>query len=281
MAPKSRGSHGVRLELNRTQVEHPYDQCHTLVIQRLGDCLPQHSEHPRGSACTQRWRSHGAEPFRHYSALTLVLTPAEWNWHVGKHRRRVHTDSRRANVPVHDAAEMVLVGDEIDDGRSSECARRSGRMPHGAQLPVIPELGGGGIVPSQLMARGCGDWLRCLGLRERMEEGKYSHSATSAPNCRQGIDAQLPRERPWYRHGSSPAAWPRITCGGDGDYGRHTLKPQSRNSRLVAALAKIRKGGEGGCGRLLWARRDRHEFNATTPLSTQRRPWSSARRLTS
>ena len=28
--------------------------------------------------------------------------------------------------------------------------------------------GGGGIVPSQLMAR---DWLRCLGLHERMEEG--------------------------------------------------------------------------------------------------------------
>jgi hypothetical protein len=40
------------------------------------------------------------------------------------------------------------VDDEIDDGRSSESARRSGRMPHGAQLPVIPELGGGGIVPS-------------------------------------------------------------------------------------------------------------------------------------
>jgi hypothetical protein len=36
---------------------------------------------------------------------------------------------------------------------------------------VIPELDGGGVDPSQLTACGCGDWLRCLGLRERMEEG--------------------------------------------------------------------------------------------------------------
>jgi hypothetical protein len=68
------------------------------------------------------------------------------------------------------------VDDEIDDGPSSESARRSGRMPHGAQLPVIPELSGGGIVPSQLMARGCSDWLRCLGLRERMKEGRKKES---------------------------------------------------------------------------------------------------------
>jgi hypothetical protein len=52
---------------------------------------------PSGGAGT------GAAQFRHYNALTLVLTPTKWNWHVGELRRRVHTDNRKVNDPVHGA----------------------------------------------------------------------------------------------------------------------------------------------------------------------------------
>jgi hypothetical protein len=52
---------------------------------------------PSGGAGT------AAGQFRHYSALSLVLTPAKWNWNVSEHWRRVHTDNRRANDPVHSA----------------------------------------------------------------------------------------------------------------------------------------------------------------------------------
>ena len=75
-------------------------------FQRLA-LFAQHAEHQRGGAGT------GAGQFRHYSALPLVLTPAKWNWHVGELRRRVHTNNRRANVPVHGAAEVVLDGKQL------------------------------------------------------------------------------------------------------------------------------------------------------------------------
>jgi hypothetical protein len=42
---------------------------------------------PSGGAGT------GAGQFRHYSALSLVLTSTKWNWHDGELWRRVHTDN--------------------------------------------------------------------------------------------------------------------------------------------------------------------------------------------
>jgi hypothetical protein len=45
----------------------------------------------------------GAGQFRHYSVLTLVLTPAKWNWHVGELRRRFLPAFRGGSGEVHGA----------------------------------------------------------------------------------------------------------------------------------------------------------------------------------